>query len=372
MRTFYCTCCNSLVFFENVKCVKCGHALGFLPEPGELSALEPVENGAWRPLVPDHTAPLQRLCPNGREHQVCNWMVAMDDPNELCAACRLNKMIPDLSVPGNLDRWHKLEMAKRRIVYTIMRMGLPMEGEENRPGLRFNFIGAVAGGPPPLTGHLNGLIVVNIAEADDAERERRRVNLHEPYRTLLGHLRHEVAHYYWDRLIANSRWLPGFRKLFGDETADYGAALKQYYQKGAPPDWQARHVSAYASAHPWEDWAETWAHYFHIMDMVETAESFGLSLHPDHPAARTMTAVPRSAFDFNASFDKVLADWFPLTHALNSLNRGMGLLDVYPFVLTTGAIEKLRFIHGVVRAVHTNHGGTEKKAQPAEMATASQ
>jgi hypothetical protein len=297
---------------------------------------------------------LYRVCDNNRQHQVCNWMAPLDDPNSLCDACRLNKVIPNLSSPANRGRWHKLEMAKRRIIYTIMRLGLPVDGvpAENRPALRFSFVGDAGGGPPPLTGHLNGLIVINIAEADDAERERRRVNLHEPYRTLLGHLRHEVAHYYWDRLIANSQWLDGCRKYFGDETADYGAALAKYYREGAPADWQARHVSAYASSHPWEDWAETWAHYFHIMDMVETAASFGLTLHPMHPAAKTMTAEPPNAFSFNASFDCVLENWFPLTYALNSLNRGMGLHDVYPFVLSTPAIEKLRFIHEVAQSVH--------------------
>jgi hypothetical protein len=278
-------------------------------------------------------------------------MIEGNDTNSFCISCRLNTLIPNLSVPGNIDRWQKLEMAKRRIIYTIMRLGLPMEGapQENRPALRFSFVGDLNGGPAPLTGHSDGLIVVNIAEADDAERERRRVNLHEPYRTLLGHLRHEVAHYYWDRLIANGKWLPEFRKLFGDETSDYEAALQQHYQNGSPPDWQTRHVSAYARAHPWEDWAETWAHYFHIMDMVETAESFGIALAPNHPAAKSMTATPRNGFDVNMSFGAVLENWFPLTYALNSFNRGMGLHDVYPFVLSNQAIEKLQFIDQVVK-----------------------
>jgi hypothetical protein len=363
VKTFYCDSCRSLVFFENVKCVKCSHVLGFLPGPGDLSALEPAQDELWRPLAQGQTGRLYRVCDNGRQHQVCNWLVEAHDPNPLCTSCRLNKLIPDLSVPGNVDRWHKLEMAKRRIIYTIMRLGLPMEGApaENRPPLRFNFIGDLPGSPPPLTSHLNGLIAINIAEADDAEREHRRVNLHEPYRTLLGHLRHEVAHYYWDRLIANGKWLAGFRKLFGDENADYGAALAKYYKDGAPADWQERHVSAYASAHPWEDWAETWAHYFHIMDMVETAGSFGMTLHPMHPAAKTMTAEPRNAFNFNLSFDSVLENWFPLTYALNSLNRGMGLLDAYPFVLSVQAIEKLRFIHELVQSLHAQNAETKKQ-----------
>ena len=260
-------------------------------------------------------------------------------------------MIPDLSVTGNLERWQKLEIAKRRVVYTLMRLGLPLEGvaAENRPALRFKFIGDVPGQPPQFTGHSNGLITVNIAEADDAERERRRVNLHEPYRTLLGHLRHEVAHFYWDRLIRNSKWIPGFRKLFGDETADYAVALQKYYKEGPPADWQSRHVSAYGSAHPWEDWAETGAHYFHILDMMETAGSFGLRLKPNHPAAGSMTANPQSASSVNTSFEAVIENWFPLTYALNSLNRGMGLPDAYPFALSGPAIDKLKFVHDVVR-----------------------
>jgi len=351
LKTFHCDRCGSLVFFENVKCVKCGDTLGFLPGSTQLSAIEPAENGLWRALAPGQKDQRYRLCENSRQHQVCNWMVAAADANPFCLACRLNVLIPDLSAPGNLERWHKLEIAKRRIVYTILRLGLPLEGvpAENRPALRFKFV-ADSPGAPVLTGHDNGLITLNIAEADDDEREHRRVHLHEPYRTLLGHLRHEVAHYYWDRLIARSQWLQPFRKLFGDETADYAAALQRYYAQGPAPDWAERHVSAYASSHPWEDWAETWAHYFHIMDMVETAESFGITLRPRHPAAPFMTAQPRNAFDINMPFDAVLENWFPLTYALNSLNRGMGLLDAYPFVLSTPAIEKLRFIHDLAHS----------------------
>ena len=355
MKTFYCTACGSLVFFENVKCLKCGHALGFLPLPAELKALEPVTSETWRPLNSEKGGPVYRLCGNGQQHSVCNWMVPVKETEPFCIACRLNEMIPDLSVPGNAVRWHKLEMAKRRIIYTLLQLRLPMnEGPgENKSSLRFKFVGDPDGGAPALTGHENGLITINIAEADEVERERRRVNLQEPYRTLLGHFRHEVAHYYWDRLIANSKWLDRFRQLFGDETTDYSAALKQYYAQPVPQDWQERYVSAYASAHPAEDWAETGAHYFHIMDMVETAGSFGMMLQPKHPAAESMTADARNAFDLKKSFDAVLENWFPLTYALNSLNRGMGLPDIYPFVLSSKSIEKLSFIHEVAQATST-------------------
>jgi hypothetical protein len=351
VKAFHCDSCGSLVFFENVKCVRCGCVLGFSPYSGELAALKPDETGAWRALAQAQNDPLYHFCNNGQQHEVCNWMVAANDPDPFCISCRLNELIPDLSQPGNLARWQKLEMAKRRVIYTIIRLGLPMEAAlaERRPALRFNLIGDLDDGPTELTGHLNGLIVINTAEADDAERERRRIILHEPYRTLLGHLRHEVAHYYWDRLISGGKWLPGFRKFFGDETANYATALTQYYERGAPPDWQARHVSAYASAHPWEDWAETWAHYFHIMDMMETADSFGMTRTPKHPVGVCMSENDRNPFDFNASFDAVLDNWFPLTCALNALNRGMGLPDVYPFVLSDQAIEKLRFVDQVVK-----------------------
>jgi hypothetical protein len=347
MKIFHCECCGALVFFENVTCLKCNHPLGFLPDRAEIAALELARDGAYHAVTPGLGNQLLRLCENSRQHQVCNWMVPTGDNNNFCVSCRLNELIPDLSAPQNIERWHKLEMAKRRILYTILRLRLPIDGTGNRPSLRFKFVADVPGQPSILTGHENGVITINVIEADDPERERRRVNLHEPYRTLLGHLRHEIAHYYWDRLIANSHWLQRFRNLFGDETADYAAALENHYNNGAPSDWQQRHVTEYASSHPWEDWAETWAQYFHIIDMVETAGSFGMKLAPKHPAAKSMTANLQNVTAANSNFDGLLENWFPLTYALNSLNRGMGVPDAYPFFLSTPAIEKLRFIHEV-------------------------
>lgn len=350
MKTFHCNACGSLVFFENVKCVKCGHVLGFLPDEIELCALEASEEHSWRPAGEDSGKRLFRSCNNTLQYRVCNWMISPGDSAAFCVSCRLNELIPNLSQPENLERWHKVEIAKRRLLYTILRLGLPMTGAENRPSLRFNFIADLPGVPRPLTGHSNGLIAINVAEADDAERERRRINLHEPYRTLLGHFRHEIGHYYWDRLIAGGKWLADFRKLFGDETADYSAALQRHYDQGPPAEWQARHVSAYATAHPWEDWAETWAHYFHIIDMTETAASYGVTLAPRHPSAKTMIARPRNIFDYNAPFESILENWFPLTYAINAINRGMGLRDAYPFALSETSIEKLKFIHQIAKA----------------------
>lgn len=348
MKTFYCDACGSLVFFENSTCLSCGHALGFLPDALDLSAVVPAVDHTLRALsvaAPERT---YRACANGTQHAVCNWLVPSSDPSTFCTACRLNEVIPDLTQPANHERWHRLERAKRRLLYTLLKLHLPMDGVagENRPALRFRFLADTAG-TAHLTGHADGVITINIAEADDDVREQRRVSLHEPFRTLLGHFRHEVAHYYWDRLIAASPWLGRFRELFGDETSDYSAALQRHYRDGPPPDWSARHVSTYASSHPWEDWAETTAHYFHITDTIETAASFGVSLRPRHPAAHAMTADTRQAAQPHAGFDDMMATWFPLTYALNALNRGMGLADLYPFILTDAVIEKLRFVHAV-------------------------
>ena len=358
MKVFHCDHCGNLIFFENVSCLRCGHTLGFLPDVADLCALEKDPEGTWRALCPEACARRYRLCRNSEAHQVCNWMIEANDANPFCLACRLNETIPDLTIPGNLMRWQKLEWAKRRVVYSLIHLGLPLEtapGFFERPPLRFRFLGTDADGSQPLTGHDQGTITVNIAEADDDERERRRIHLREPYRTLLGHLRHEVAHYYWDQLIAGTARQVKFRELFGNEEADYSVALERYYEEGPPADWQARFISAYASAHPWEDWAETWAHYLHIEDTVETAAGFGISVRPeDHPAAPTMTAEPAEVADPDSRFENVLKHWMPLTYVLNSLNRGMGLPDLYPFVLSPAVIAKLRFVHQTVRNYRDN------------------
>ena len=318
----------------------------------DLATLTQGKDQLWRPVRGGTDSRAYRQCSNGTQHGLCNWLVASEDPNPLCEACRLNQIIPDLAMAGNLERWHKLEVAKRRVLYSLKDLGISPEGmaaKRNLPPLRFSFLADPANGPPVMTGHDNGLITINVAEADDPVREQRRVSLHEVYRTLLGHLRHEVAHYYWLLLIKDSQHLERFCRLFGNPSADYATALQEYYDKGPPPTWQERFVSAYASAHPAEDWAETFAHYLHILDTVETAASFGLSLHPKHPSAPAMSA-DLSRVQLRAKkFDEVLTAWFPLTYALNEMNRGMGLPDVYPFVLSNPALDKLRFCHDIVQ-----------------------
>lgn len=344
MKLFACEDCGGLLFFENVSCLRCQHPLGFLPERMDLSALEKCGDNFWKPLGSENR---YRQCKNAIDYQVCNWMVDADDSSALCRSCRLNLMIPDLTAPGNLDRWRKLELAKRRALYWLLRFNLSTEESSGRRPLRFKFLAETPNGPPVLTGHEQGIITINIAEADDAEREKRRVALHEPLRTLLGHVRHEIAHYYWDRLIENTANLEKFRATFGDERQDYSQSLQTHYQQGPPADWPQRYVTSYASSHPWEDWAETWAHYIHITDTLETSASFGLSLRPEHQQAATMRSEPKR-IQYVSKFEEIMEHWLPLTYALNEVNRGMGQPDLYPFVFSGPAMEKLRFVHQVL------------------------
>lgn len=280
---------------------------------------------------------------------MCNWAIASDDRSSLCQSCRLTRVIPDLTVTGHWKAWYRCEAAKRRLVYSLAEHNLPLKSKVDDPatGLSFEFKADPPEGPRVLTGHDNGLITLNIDEADDAEREKRRVSMHEPYRTLLGHFRHESGHYYWDRLIRDTPRVEPFRRLFGDERYDYNAALKQHYEKGPRSNWNEHFVSAYASMHPWEDWAETWAHYMHMTDTLETAAACGMSLHPEREVDPAMKKQPMKPANQQA-FAEIIDNWFPLTYALNNLNRGMGLADAYPFVLPAAAIEKLRFVHQTI------------------------
>ncbi|MBU9640320.1 putative zinc-binding metallopeptidase [Burkholderia gladioli] len=349
MKTFHCGNCGQLVFFENVRCERCEAPLGYLPEVGEVGAFEiDASSGQWRSLHPSVAGQLYRPCHNYSVENVCNWMVPADSPASYCESCALTETIPDLSNPDNRPLWYRTEAAKRRLVYTLTMLGLPVESRLLAPerGMSFAFKAATES-EPVMTGHANGLITLNLAEADDAERERVRAAMHEPYRTLVGHFRHEIGHYYFDRLIVGSAWQEAFRERFGDERADYQAALDAHYQNGAPAGWEDSYISEYASMHPWEDWAETWAHYLHMVDTLDTANACGLVLDPDDdslPHLDDQTSVDE------ASFGNLMRRWFPLTYALNSLNRSMGMADAYPFALSPAVVAKLRFVHRVISA----------------------
>lgn len=354
MKTFHCDHCGSPVFFENVQCLRCGSALAFLPDRLALCAIEPVpgREGLWQRRTRARRAAdtqLYRLCFNNTEHHACNFAVREGDANVLCVSCRQTRILPDLSIPDNRQRWYRIEVAKRRLFYTLAKLGLvsvdPPHGQRDGPIFEF-----MADTPDHavMTGHANGVITLNIAEADDAERVRRRVALHEPYRTLLGHLRHESGHYYWDRLIRDGGRVDRYRAMFGDETQDYGQALERYYAAGGgtATGWENSFVSAYATSHPWEDWAETWAHYLHMVDLLETAASYNtaIALSDDGEPDEVVNPFETGTADF----DQMVQQWAPLTILLNSLNRSLGQEDAYPFALSPAALRKLRFVHDVI------------------------
>ena len=407
-RAFKCVCGQAL-YFRNSQCMRCGRALGYESGRCELVALEPaavphpapaVPSGAEAtpeeavPAVDPATAVLPPLwclardeagteglwhrCANLLSASACNWLVPAapgggPPPSLLCLSCRLNRTVPDLSDSRHAANWRHVEHAKRRLVSSLLELGLPVQprlDEDPQRGLMFDLLGSLPGAPPPMTGHDSGLITINVDEADDLTRESVRAQMGEPYRTVLGHLRHEVGHYYWDRLVLGTPWHERYRELFGDETQDYAAALQRHYTQGAPADWPTRHITAYASAHPWEDWAETWAHYQHMIDGLDTAASFGLNLGSSAiepvgeersdgagPAAGdTAGATPASVASptlarlMAADFDRVFGDWLRLTQALNQMSRSLGERDFYPFVIAPAARRKLAFVHDVIAA----------------------
>jgi hypothetical protein len=353
MKTYTCTC-GQLLFFENVSCVSCKREVGFLPDLICASSLDAAGDGVYSPTAREAKNRLYKKCQNYATAGVCNWMIPAENKSEtFCVSCRLDTMIPDQTIPQNVVLWALTEAAKRRLIYSSLRLKLPLANRADDPehGLGFRFL---ADTKKPdgtiehvITEHDHGLITLNIAEADDATREKIRLGMKEPYRTLLGHFRHETGHYYWDRLVDQTRFLDPFRAVFGDERLSYEEAMKKYYSTGAPANWQDNYVSMYATMHPWEDWAESWAHYLHIQDTLEVAADFGLvgkriKIDPKGTAEGAQASLKAKPFD------QVLETWAELTIALNSINRSMGLRDVYPFILSQPVIDKLFFISEVI------------------------
>ena len=364
MIPFHCGRCGHAVFFENVRCVQCDALLGYLPgercmgafeevdaapaaadaaEPAPADVPSPSGTARWRRVGDACVAAGDQLftpCANRVQHDICNWMLDSGDTGTLCRSCRLTAVIPDLTVAGNTVRWAAIEAAKRRLMFTLIDHGLdpdPKSSTTDTKGLALHLLAAVPGGPPVMTGHSGGTITINIAEADDVEREATRVAFGEPMRTLLGHLRHEFGHY------LQQRWITGpaaeaCRAVFGDEREDYAAALARYHAEGPPADWQQRFVSAYASAHPFEDWAETCAHVLLVSDAVQTAESWGLRL--DSAAAR---ARPRSSR--SQPMDRVVIEhWLPVAQFLNAMNRSLGQRDSYPYLMPDAVLQKMALV----------------------------
>ena len=385
LKRYKCRC-GQPIFFGNSRCLACGRELGFDPGTLTMLALEPEQLLGHAPDQVQRQTPeqVQRQTPDQVQRQApaqarwqrcanaavcgCNWLVPHDDGPEhegLCRACRLNHTIPDLRNAHHAQLWGRIEVAKRRLVSQLLALGLPVRSrvsEDTQRGVMFDFLERAPGAEPITTGHLNGLVTLDIDEADDAARERLRDALAEPYRTVLGHLRHEIGHYYWQRLVAGDGagdgvgagpgggWLLPFRLRFGDERADYTDALERHYREGPRVDWPDHCVSAYASSHPWEDWAETFAHYLHMVDTLDTAISFGLEgeevetgFTPFGPEALDAPGDPDAE-----RFLGFVNAWLPISALMNELARSMGQPDFYPFVLAAPAVAKLHLVHRIV------------------------
>jgi hypothetical protein len=327
LLAFECENCGQLLFFENSVCLRCGKPQGFDPERLSLVLLNEQDE--------------LRRCANAAIAS-CNWLAA---DGELCRSCRLTRTRPADDDADELAAYAVAEGAKRRLLFELFDLPLPVD--EGRLG--FDLLSSAS--QPVLTGHSDGLITIDLAESNNVRREQRRAELGEPYRTMLGHFRHEIAHYYWPILVEQGEpeLLALARALFGDERADYQGEIQRHYDQGPPAAWGERFVSAYATMHPWEDWAETFAHYLHIRDTLQTAAAFGLIVAgPDPIAEPELISVPEIEPEVR-SIDAIIAAWLPLTYALNAVNRSMGLDDLYPFTLAPTVIEKLGFVHDRVR-----------------------
>lgn len=429
-RAFSCVCGQPL-YLLNSLCVACGREVGYSADHKDLLSIE-LANLPEGVLAPPggafHLARdpggtkegLWRHCESSQTPSACNWLVpwALPAPGETtppmyCLSCSLNRTVPDWSDPVRAENWQEVEMAKRRLVSSLLALGLPVQQRQDPnvpPGLVFDLLSTLPGECAPMTGHDNGLITINVDEADDLTRESVKKSMGENYRTVLGHIRHEVGHYYWDVLIAGSPWLDRFRTLFGDETQDYGEALQRHYAQGAPADWPMHYISAYASAHPWEDWAETWAHYMHMIDGLDTAAGFGVNLGSSAiekrtgrksqaapkasgpgtrspapmvpptppkavvaakaavasntavakttakaaargPVAMAVTPTPETTvIGSDLPFDQLFDNWLNLTQVMNQMARALGERDLYPFVLAEPARQKLAFVHELIEA----------------------
>jgi hypothetical protein len=346
MQRFTCDCGNML-FFGNSICLRCGGGVGYDPVSREMVRLRP--------------GGLFKVCANGSSYGVCNWVLPARSNDMLCPACRMNRVIPDLGTDRNRMLWAKTEMAKRRLIYTLLRLGitLPSMEEDTATGLAFDILSTVSN-PSVTTGHLEGVITVNLEEADDTYRQINRQQLGENSRTLLGHFRHESAHYFWHRFLSSSRWDDplrlAFRERFGNEWQDYTASLAGYYQHGAPGGWEHEYISAYAASHPWEDWAETWAHYLQIVEGLETCETMGIQVrHLTLPlvilpvASGALPAVLGPATDEDDAFLAWLQRWLCLSTALNEISTSVGESPLYPYVIPMRVAQKLRLAHHFAR-----------------------
>ncbi len=330
MRDFLCPHCGFRLAFENSKCLNCGNELGF-----DLDVRDFAIVGANDQTIAE---PVRRRCAN-KNIAVCNWLIGPDSTSSLCRSCALTRTRPSDSDLVGLPEFAEAEAAKRRLVLELTELGLPIVSRvvDAERGLAFDLLSSQQ--QKVITGHDSGVITLDLAESDDVHREQLRVSMDEPYRTLLGHFRHEIGHYYFFVLAETGEPRKRFEDLFGDPDTDYQAAMDRHYSQGAPAGWQQDYISSYATMHPAEDWAETFAHYLHIRDTIDTSAAFGFA-----PSGATVDR-PLAG---DAGFDHIIELWLPLSWALNMINRSMGHDDLYPFVLPPRVLDKMRFIHELV------------------------
>ena len=358
MRPHACQYCASAVFFDDTRCGRCHSELGYWAETDTVCVLDPIKQTTA--IYQSWSVPERRLRRCANSHfDACNWIVDADGSERMCSACRHNRIVPSIWKPDAMRAWRKIELAKRKFFSALHRLDLVrvIDRFGGSQSLGFQFLDDPEdGGPAVMTGHLSGLITIATKEADDAERERRRTLLGEPYRTLLGHFRHESGHYFWDRLVSDDGQETACRAVFGNHEEDYQAALARHYQTGARADWHKEFVSPYATVHPWEDFAETWAHYLHMVATLDTAFAYQLRMAPriDRLGHSHVEEVvdPYHSNDI----DELVAVWLPLTTALNALNSSMGKDDAYPFVLSEPVIAKLGFIHELIAGATRSDG----------------
>jgi hypothetical protein len=374
MRLHHCSHCNQQVYFENTICTACGSALGFVTDLMQMRAFGPQQvDGLW-PALPGAPVPLNpapntgpnttasanqgtglgtppsttrwRPCARRVTADLCNWMVPAGSPSNHCLSCQLTDAASAYSSSASAQRG-KAELEKRRLLYTLLTLRLPLRPKafaDDLMGLSFRWL-SPHDDKTALTAHANGLVSLNLQEVDDVHRESARVQFGESQRTVLGHLRHEVSHHLYQRFVSGTRFMEPFRLHFGDERHDYGQALQRYYANGPIPNWRDWTISAYAGSHPWEDWAETCAHYLLIFDAVETAASWGLQLRGS--GSGHVTPIPTSSRPMQALlFD----DWMPVARFLNAMSRSIGIGDSYPYSVPQPLLGKLRFVQEVMQA----------------------
>ncbi|WP_460811800.1 zinc-binding metallopeptidase family protein [Nocardioides salsibiostraticola] len=328
MRSFRCRVCDNPLYFENSLCVSCKTSLAYSREE---KAIVPVD--AQGQYI-DSAGKIWHICKN-LNLSGCTWLT--EQVNGQCFSCELTRTRPNNADLEGLAAYPVAEQAKRRLVVELEAQGFPVVGrdpsipEDEDQGLGFDLISNKTTDENVVIGHANGIITIDLDEGDDAYREKVRVDLDEPYRTMLGHFRHEIGHYYEWQLVRGDERMTRCQELFGDESLDYQGEIDRHYAEGPPKDWKRSYISMYATMHPFEDFAETWAHYLHICDTIETAREYGL-----------VTVGEVSSF---SSFrDVVTGIWIPLSTALNQINRSMGKDDLYPFVIPAPVLEKLEFV----------------------------